>query len=104
VFRQYQRQAVWSAINYNMECYHLMELGSLEASCLAAWALSAAGYSHQTNAGTLLGCSLVPRPFTPQLFDHLQYVNVEAEGLGGLVTCGDKKRIKPLDQNYKKVL
>jgi len=32
--------------------------------------------------------SLVPRPFPPPVFDHLQYANTEGEGLGDLVTCG----------------
>ena len=32
--------------------------------------------------------SLVPRPLPPPVFDHLQYANIEKEGLGGLVTCG----------------
>ena len=33
--------------------------------------------------------SLVPRPFPPPVFDRLQYVNMEGEGLGDLVTCSD---------------
>jgi len=32
--------------------------------------------------------SLVPRPFPPPVFDHLQYGNTEEEGLGDMVTCG----------------
>ena len=32
--------------------------------------------------------SLVPRPFPPPVFDHLQYANTEGEGLGDLVMCG----------------
>jgi len=31
--------------------------------------------------------SLVPRLFPPLVFDHLQYANLEGEGLGDLVTC-----------------
>ena len=31
-------------------------------------------------------CSLVPRPFPPPVFDHLQYKN-GGEGLGERVTC-----------------
>jgi len=31
--------------------------------------------------------SLVPRPFSPPVFDCLQYVKTEGEGLGDLVTC-----------------
>jgi len=33
--------------------------------------------------------SLVPQPFPPPVFDHLQYANMEGEGLGDLVMCGD---------------
>ena len=33
--------------------------------------------------------SLVPRLFQPPVFDRLQYANMEGEGLGDLVTCGD---------------
>ena len=34
--------------------------------------------------------SLILRPLPlPPVFDHLQYVNTEREGLGDLVTCGD---------------
>jgi len=33
--------------------------------------------------------SLVPRPFPPPVFDHLQYANMEGEGLGDLIMCGD---------------
>ena len=36
--------------------------------------------------------SLVPRPFPPPVFDHLQYANTEREGLGDLVTCDDVKQ------------
>ena len=32
--------------------------------------------------------SLVPRPFLPPAFDHLQNANIEGEGLGDLITCG----------------
>ena len=32
-------------------------------------------------------CSLVPRPFPPPVFDHLQYANTEGEGLGDLIMC-----------------
>ena len=32
---------------------------------------------------------LNPRPFPPPVFDHLQYANMEEEGLGDLVTFGD---------------
>ena len=35
--------------------------------------------------------SLVPRPFPPPVFDRLQYVNMEGEGLGDLVTCSDAR-------------
>jgi len=31
--------------------------------------------------------SLVPRLFPPPVFDHLQYANMEGEGLGDFVTC-----------------
>ena len=35
------------------------------------------------------GCwtSLIPRPFPPPVFDHLQYAKTEGEGLGERVTC-----------------
>ena len=33
--------------------------------------------------------SLIPRPFLPPVFDHLQYAKMEGEGLGDLVTFGD---------------
>ena len=33
--------------------------------------------------------SLIPRPFPPPVFDHLQYAIMEGEGLGDLVTCDD---------------
>jgi len=36
----------------------------------------------------LSGFSLVPRPFPPPVFDHLQYANTEGEGLGDFVMCG----------------
>ena len=32
---------------------------------------------------------LVPRPFPPPVFDHVQYANMVGEGLGDLVTCDD---------------
>ena len=31
--------------------------------------------------------SLVPRPFSPPVFDRLQYAKMEGEGLGERVTC-----------------
>jgi len=31
--------------------------------------------------------SLVPGPFPPPVFDHLQYANMEGEGLEDLVMC-----------------
>ena len=34
-----------------------------------------------------LPCSLVPRPFPPQVFDRVQYAKTEGEGLGERVTC-----------------
>jgi len=33
--------------------------------------------------------SLIPRPFPPPVFYHLQYANMEGEGLRDLVMCGD---------------
>ena len=30
-----------------------------------------------------------PRLFPPPVFDHLQYVNTEVEGLGDMVMCDD---------------
>jgi len=50
-------------------------------------ALLAAGYSLGSR---ILSPNIIPRPLPSQLFDHLQYVNMEAEGLGDLVMCGDK--------------
>jgi len=40
------------------------------------------------NIFTLGRFSLVPRPFPPPVFDHLQFANTEGEGLGDLVMCG----------------
>ena len=34
---------------------------------------------------------LIPRPFPPPVFDHLQYTKVEVEGLGNLVTSNDDR-------------
>ena len=34
-------------------------------------------------------CSLIPSPSPPPVFDGFQYVNIEGEGLGDLVMCGD---------------
>ena len=31
-------------------------------------------------------CSLVTRPSTPPVFDHLQYAKMEEEGLGNFIT------------------
>jgi len=31
-------------------------------------------------------CSLVPRPFTPPVFDRLQYAKTDGEGLGNFIT------------------
>jgi len=36
--------------------------------------------------------SLITSPFPPPVFDHLQYANMEEEGLGDLVTCGTLSR------------
>ena len=36
-------------------------------------------------------CNLIPRPFPPPAFDHLQYANMEGEGLEDLVTCSDSR-------------
>ena len=33
--------------------------------------------------------ALSPRPSSPLIFDDLQHVNVEGEGLGNLVICSD---------------
>ena len=31
----------------------------------------------------------IHRPFPPPVFDHLQYANVEGEGLEDLIKCSD---------------
>ena len=39
--------------------------------------------------GILSGRVLSLQPFPPPVYDRLQYANMEGEGLGDLVICGD---------------
>ena len=41
--------------------------------------------------------SLIPRPLPPPVFDHLQYANMEGEGLGDLVNTGTIIRRQRVD-------
>ena len=38
--------------------------------------------------------SRIPKPFSPSVFDHLQYTNTEMERLGDLAMSGDVGRQK----------
>ena len=42
-------------------------------------------------------CSLVPRAFLPPVSDHLQYANMDGEGQGDLVTCGNVRATQRVD-------
>ena len=52
---------------------------------------------------------LVPRPFSPPVFDCLQYARMKGEGLGDLVTSltsdrhEGRHRLHPLGNNHKNV-